>query len=95
MWGSGNAGYGVLMQIGGKLSVPSNLVPKVTGALGDIGLASTNSSIIITTAQTYVASSGAYGPLQTLNWNTFSNVAIFNFSAFRPSSDIAVLGGFV
>jgi hypothetical protein len=101
LWGSGNAGSGVLMQPGATLVVPDEplTLPSVTGASGDFAFTDVHGTLV-TVGRAWDESIGAYTeagspPSRATTWANFQaalGAGGFNFQAHDVTTNAAIIG---
>jgi hypothetical protein len=94
VWGNGNS-YG--MQIGAGASIivphtPANLLPSITGTLGDFAFQNVGATGVVTTAATWDdATVTPTAHPQVTSWANFSNPAIYNLQAHLLSTGASII----
>jgi hypothetical protein len=98
IWGTGNTGYGVLLNAGSAFTVPAATPPIITGTTQDFAFIGPDVGAVAQARafdETASAGAGAYTALRTTTWANFS-AAIgssgFGFQAHSVSAGSSLVG---
>lgn len=93
IWGSGNAGRGIVIAPNGLASVPAAVgsVPSVTGTAGDFAFLAQNGGAIDATGRPWDEVGDVYGPSAVTSWANFAGGA-FGFQCHHPATNAHLIG---